>query len=99
MLFFRFKNLKEKAEKEKMKFIRKEARYFKKVALKELKRCIKNGKTETSIKIMARTKTDDYNNDIARYLRSEFIKDDRYKEIDFIIDSPFSIFLRMRIKE
>lgn len=95
MILFGFTNLKEQAEKKKMKYINKKVKYYKKLALKELKKSVKRGKMTAGIRIS----TSLYNNEIINKVLEYFQKSDKYTDIHFSMCRFLTNHLVMEIKE
>lgn len=95
MIFFNTKNLKERAEKKKIKYINKRVKHYKKLALSELKRQVNRGKMIAEIRI------DDslYNDEIISNLLEHFQKSDRYHDVSFSMDQILTENLVMKIKD
>lgn len=90
-------NLKERVEKQKKKIIKREVREYKRKIIKEFKQVIKNGKPSISVKISS--SVIDYDKYVAESLLEYFLKNDKYKNIQFELIELYNYYLELKIKE
>lgn len=90
-------NLKEKLDKGKKKIINYEVRKYKRLIIKKFKNAINNGNPSISVKISS--SVIDYDKYVAESLLEYFLKNDKYKNIQFELIELYNYYLELKIKE